>query len=426
MTSPSEVIYHAQCPHCASVRKISLFQLQENKGLVACRRCDKSYPARGHLLSLEQLDQLMSQASNKSSISSNPSAEENTQIQKTPTATPTSGKQSTPTPPTQKTEPAPVVMEHVFVGVIDDDVEPVKPAKSMGLLAKLLSRKNTQQNPNTPINTDEIVLENGDANTTADGFSASKANLHADDTKATETNLSHKPTASETVDDFDIENLDLSHVNALEPSSSSQKSHAAHLQPNSLTQPIEKISHHTDDQQDDDYITPIIPNNSKIDELLVREASKAPNYTLKETEVMAPEYDANRQWFTQVFQTMQQMQNTQLEPVHTETRPEDDAAAQDLIQTAKRINESSSNSNTVTMRLPENSMLVFTLEDNGNTQSMLELPRAEPQAHNQTSVIHTVEVTNQQNEHTMWTVANIVAILVLIIQMFYYFLLLTP
>ncbi|UOO93441.1 MJ0042-type zinc finger domain-containing protein [Vitreoscilla stercoraria] len=423
MTNPSEVMYHAQCPNCATVRKISLLQLQENKGLVACRRCDKSYPARGHLLSLEQLDQLMSQASNKSSISSTPPAEEHTQTKITPTSMPISSNPSNTASPPQNAEPAPVVMEHVFVGVIDD-VEPVKPAKSMGLLAKLLSRKNTKQNPDISIHTDEMVIDNGNSNTGADGFSASKANLHADDAKPLETAPSQQPSssdiASETVDDFDIENLDLSHVNALE-SSAPKKSYTTDSQKNTA----DKITHHTNDQQNDDYITPILPNSSKIDELLVREASERPNYTLKETEVMAPEYDANRQWFTEMFQTMQQMQNTQLEPVNTETKPENDAAAQDMIQTAKRMNDSG-NSNTVTMRLPENSMLVFTLEDNGTTQSMLELPRAEPQAHNQTSVIHTVEVTNQQNEHTMWTVANIVAILVLIIQMFYYFLLLTP
>ena len=50
MTETSQVVYHAQCPHCATIRKISHAQLQAAKGLVQCQQCDQTYPARGNLL----------------------------------------------------------------------------------------------------------------------------------------------------------------------------------------------------------------------------------------------------------------------------------------------------------------------------------------------------------------------------------------
>ena len=80
-------------------------------------------------------------------------------------------------------------------------------------------------------------------------------------------------------------------------------------------------------------------------------------------------------------------------------------------------------------RLPENSMLVFTLEDGGTSHSQLsfiDIQEHLPHKHPEPSHTTTIVQQSHHNEHTVWTVACILAILVLIIQMFYYFLLLTP
>ena len=85
-------------------------------------------------------------------------------------------------------------------------------------------------------------------------------------------------------------------------------------------------------------------------------------------------------------------------------------------------------SNTGAMHLTENSMFVFTLEDDVTSDrpvSFIDIQEHLP--HKAPEATHTTIVQqSSHNEHTIWTVACIVAILVLIIQMFYYFLLLTP
>ena len=63
MTETSQVVYHAQCPHCATIRKISHAQLQAAKGLVQCRQCDETYLARGNLLKPDQLKLIVDQPS---------------------------------------------------------------------------------------------------------------------------------------------------------------------------------------------------------------------------------------------------------------------------------------------------------------------------------------------------------------------------
>ena len=59
MTESSQALYHVQCPHCAAVQKISYPQLQASQGLVVCRRCEAHYPAKGHLLTPQQLQALI-------------------------------------------------------------------------------------------------------------------------------------------------------------------------------------------------------------------------------------------------------------------------------------------------------------------------------------------------------------------------------
>ena len=148
---------------------------------------------------------------------------------------------------------------------------------------------------------------------------------------------------------------------------------------------------------------------------------------LTEADVIAPDYDASKEWFTQFFNSLNQNQamsilgnpDLQADAVTLDENGEPIAAA-------KRMHEGGSN--TVAMRLPENSMLVFTLEDDGTSHSQLSfIDIQEHLPHKTPETTHTTIVQqSNHNEHTIWTVACIVAILVLIIQMFYYFLLLTP
>ena len=167
-------------------------------------------------------------------------------------------------------------------------------------------------------------------------------------------------------------------------------------------------------------------HHSKLQSLLVREQTEERAH-LTEADVIAPDYDASKEWFTQFFNSLNQNQamsilgnpDLQADAVTLDENGEP-------IPAAKRMHEGGSN--TVAMRLPENSMLVFTLEDDGTSHSQLSfIDIQEHLPHKTPETTHTTIVQqSNHNEHTIWTVACIVAILVLIIQMFYYFLLLTP
>ena len=193
-----------------------------------------------------------------------------------------------------------------------------------------------------------------------------------------------------------------------------------------------QMQDNTDDVNDDGpehkHTIKTSSHHSKLQSLLVREQTEERAQAhLTEADVIAPDYDANKEWFTQFFNSLNQNQamsilgnpDLQADAITLDENGEP-------IPAAKRMHEGGSN--TVAMRLPENSMLVFTLEDDGTSHSQLSfidiqehLPHKAPEATHTTIVQQSTH-----NEHTIWTVACIVAILVLIIQMFYYFLLLTP
>ena len=467
MTETSQVVYHAQCPHCATIRKISHAQLQAAKGLVQCRQCDETYLARGNLLKPDQLKLIVDQPSIVPSatptpvtITPPPQFADHSSDTTTPTASETAAlddiferlaaeaNDDTRTPDNAATE-------NKLDSADDSAAEPAKKVKSSGLFAKLLSRKNQYQ---APAEDNDIIFESIDME---DGFLNNKAQLHVDaDVQPQGVLMEHISEADrdEMVKKY-RENKNAAKkrpVNEAVATSGAADALLATLQgldtaPAGNTTPAAEkptpspdISHaddfvfqiQEDTNQFDDVSADDMPahepaiktssHHSKLQSLLVREQTEERAH-LTEADVIAPDYDASKEWFTQFFNSLNQNQamsilgnpDLQADAVTLDENGEP-------IPAAKRMHEGGSN--TVAMRLPENSMLVFTLEDDGTSHSQLSfIDIQEHLPHKTPETTHTTIVQqSNHNEHTIWTVACIVAILVLIIQMFYYFLLLTP
>ena len=467
MTETSQVVYHAQCPHCATIRKISHAQLQAAKGLVQCRQCDETYLARGNLLKPDQLKLIVDQPSIVPSATPTPV---------TITPPPQFAEHSSDTTASTASETAALddIFERLAAEANDDTrtpvnaateskldsaddtvAEPAKKVKSSGLFAKLLSRKNQYQ---APAEDNDIIFESIDME---DGFLNNKAQLHVDaDVRPQGVLMEHISEADrdEMVKKY-RENKNAAKkrpVNEAVAASGAADALLATLQgldtaPAGNTTPAAEkptpspdISHaddfvfqiQEDTNQFDDVSADDMPvhepaiktssHHSKLQSLLVREQTEERAH-LTEADVIAPDYDASKEWFTQFFNSLNQNQamsilgnpDLQADAVTLDENGEPIAAA-------KRMHEGGSN--TVAMRLPENSMLVFTLEDDGTSHSQLSfIDIQEHLPHKTPETTHTTIVQqSNHNEHTIWTVACIVAILVLIIQMFYYFLLLTP
>ena len=467
MTETSQVVYHAQCPHCATIRKISHAQLQAAKGLVQCRQCDETYLARGNLLKPDQLKLIVDQPSIVPSATPTP-------VTITPPPQFTDHSSDTTTPTASETAALDDIFERLAAEANDDArtpvntatenkldsaddtaAEPAKKVKSSGLFAKLLSRKNQYQ---APAEDNDIIFESIDME---DGFLNNKAQLHVDaDVRPQGVLMEHISEADrdEMVKKY-RENKNAAKkrpVNEAVAASGAADALLATLQgldtaPAGNTTPAAEkptpspdISHaddfvfqiQEDTNQFDDVSADDMPahepaiktssHHSKLQSLLVREQTEERAH-LTEADVIAPDYDASKEWFTQFFNSLNQNQamsilgnpDLQADAVTLDENGEPIAAA-------KRMHEGGSN--TVAMRLPENSMLVFTLEDDGTSHSQLSfIDIQEHLPHKTPETTHTTIVQqSNHNEHTIWTVACIVAILVLIIQMFYYFLLLTP
>ena len=467
MTETSQVVYHAQCPHCATIRKISHAQLQAAKGLVQCRQCDETYLARGNLLKPDQLKLIVDQPSIVPSATPTP-------VTITPPPQFTDHSSDTTTPTASETAALDDIFERLAAEANDDTrtpvntatenkldsaddsaAEPAKKVKSSGLFAKLLSRKNQYQ---APAEDNDIIFESIDME---DGFLNNKAQLHVDaDVRPQGVLMEHISEADrdEMVKKY-RENKNAAKkrpVNEAVAASGAADALLATLQgldtapAGSTTPAAEKptpspdISHaddfvfqiQEDTNQFDDVSADDMPvhepaiktssHHSKLQSLLVREQTEERAH-LTEADVIAPDYDASKEWFTQFFNSLNQNQamsilgnpDLQADAVTLDENGEP-------IPAAKRMHEGGSN--TVAMRLPENSMLVFTLEDDGTSHSQLSfIDIQEHLPHKTPETTHTTIVQqSNHNEHTIWTVACIVAILVLIIQMFYYFLLLTP
>ena len=467
MTETSQVVYHAQCPHCATIRKISHAQLQAAKGLVQCRQCDETYLARGNLLKPDQLKLIVDQPSIVPSATPTP-------VTITPPPQFTDHSSDTTTPTASETAALDDIFERLAAEANDDTrtpvntatenkldsaddtaAEPAKKVKSSGLFAKLLSRKNQYQ---APAEDNDIIFESIDME---DGFLNNKAQLHVDaDVRPQGVLMEHISEADrdEMVKKY-RENKNAAKkrpVNEAVAASGAADALLATLQgldtaPAGNTTPAAEkptpspdISHaddfvfqiQEDANQFDDVSADDMPahepaiktssHHSKLQSLLVREQTEERAH-LTEADVIAPDYDASKEWFTQFFNSLNQNQamsilgnpDLQADAVTLDENGEPIAAA-------KRMHEGGSN--TVAMRLPENSMLVFTLEDDGTSHSQLSfIDIQEHLPHKTPETTHTTIVQqSNHNEHTIWTVACIVAILVLIIQMFYYFLLLTP
>ena len=467
MTETSQVVYHAQCPHCATIRKISHAQLQAAKGLVQCRQCDETYLARGNLLKPDQLKLIVDQPSIVPSATPTP-------VTITPPPQFTDHSSDTTTPTASETAAPDDIFERLAAEANDDTrapvntatenkldsaddsaAEPAKKVKSSGLFAKLLSRKNQYQ---APAEDNDIIFESIDME---DGFLNNKAQLHVDaDVRPQGVLMEHISEADrdEMVKKY-RENKNAAKkrpVNEAVAASGAADALLATLQgldttPAGHTTPAAEkptpspdISHaddfvfqiQEDANQFDDVSADDMPahepaiktssHHSKLQSLLVREQTEERAH-LTEADVIAPDYDASKEWFTQFFNSLNQNQamsilgnpDLQADAVTLDENGEPIAAA-------KRMHEGGSN--TVAMRLPENSMLVFTLEDDGTSHSQLSfIDIQEHLPHKTPETTHTTIVQqSNHNEHTIWTVACIVAILVLIIQMFYYFLLLTP
>ena len=467
MTETSQVVYHAQCPHCATIRKISHAQLQAAKGLVQCRQCDETYLARGNLLKPDQLKLIVDQPSIVPSATPTP-------VTITPPPQFADHSSDTTTPAASETAALDDIFERLAAEANDDTrapvntatenkldsaddtaAEPAKKVKSSGLFAKLLSRKNQYQ---APAEDNDIIFESIDME---DGFLNNKAQLHVDaDVRPQGVLMEHISEADrdEMVKKY-RENKNAAKkrpVNEAVAASGAADALLATLQgldtaPAGNTTPAAEkptpspdISHaddfvfqiQEDANQFDDVSADDMPahepaiktssHHSKLQSLLVREQTEERAH-LTEADVIAPDYDASKEWFTQFFNSLNQNQamsilgnpDLQADAVTLDENGEPIAAA-------KRMHEGGSN--TVAMRLPENSMLVFTLEDDGTSHSQLSfIDIQEHLPHKTPETTHTTIVQqSNHNEHTIWTVACIVAILVLIIQMFYYFLLLTP
>ena len=467
MTETSQVVYHAQCPHCATIRKISHAQLQAAKGLVQCRQCDETYLARGNLLKPDQLKLIVDQPSIVPSatptpvtITPPPQFAEHSSDTTTPTASETAAlddiferlaaeaNDDTRTPDNAATE-------NKLDSADDSAAEPAKKVKSSGLFAKLLSRKNQYQ---APAEDNDIIFESIDME---DGFLNNKAQLHVDaDVRPQGVLMEHiseadrdemvkkyrenknaakKRPVNETVAASGAADALLATLQGLDTAPAGHTTPAAEK-----PTPSPDISHaddfvfqiQEDANQFDDVPADDMPvhesaiktssHHSKLQSLLVREQTEERAH-LTEADVIAPDYDASKEWFTQFFNSLNQNQamsilgnpDLQADAVTLDENGEP-------IPAAKRMHEGGSN--TVAMRLPENSMLVFTLEDDGTSHSQLSfIDIQEHLPHKTPETTHTTIVQqSNHNEHTIWTVACIVAILVLIIQMFYYFLLLTP
>ena len=467
MTETSQVVYHAQCPHCATIRKISHAQLQAAKGLVQCRQCDETYLARGNLLKPDQLKLIVDQPSIVPSATPTP-------VTITPPPQFTDYSSDTTTPTASETAALDDIFERLAAEANDDTrtpvntatenkldsaddtaAEPAKKVKSSGLFAKLLSRKNQYQ---APAEDNDIIFESIDME---DGFLNNKAQLHVDaDVRPQGVLMEHiseadrdemvkkyrenknaakKRPVNETVAASGAADALLATLQGLDTAPAGHTTPAAEK-----PTPSPDISHaddfvfqiQEDTNQFDDVSADDMPahepaiktssHHSKLQSLLVREQTEERAH-LTEADVIAPDYDASKEWFTQFFNSLNQNQamsilgnpDLQADAVTLDENGEPIAAA-------KRMHEGGSN--TVAMRLPENSMLVFTLEDDGTSHSQLSfIDIQEHLPHKTPETTHTTIVQqSNHNEHTIWTVACIVAILVLIIQMFYYFLLLTP
>ena len=467
MTETSQVVYHAQCPHCATIRKISHAQLQAAKGLVQCRQCDETYLARGNLLKPDQLKLIVDQPSIVPSatptpvtITPPPQFADHSSDTTTPTASETAAlddifERLAAEANDDTRTPVNTATENKLDSADDTAAEPAKKVKSSGLFAKLLSRKNQYQ---APAEDNDIIFESIDME---DGFLNNKAQLHVDaDVRPQGVLMEHISEADrdEMVKKY-RENKNAAKkrpVNEAVAASGAADALLATLQgldtaPAGNTTPAAEkptpspdISHaddfvfqiQEDANQFDDVSADDMPahepaiktssHHSKLQSLLVREQTEERAH-LTEADVIAPDYDASKEWFTQFFNSLNQNQamsilgnpDLQADAVTLDENGEPIAAA-------KRMHEGGSN--TVAMRLPENSMLVFTLEDDGTSHSQLSfIDIQEHLPHKTPETTHTTIVQqSNHNEHTIWTVACIVAILVLIIQMFYYFLLLTP
>ena len=467
MTETSQVVYHAQCPHCATIRKISHAQLQAAKGLVQCRQCDETYLARGNLLKPDQLKLIVDQPSIVPSatptpvtITPPPQFADHSSDTTTPTASETAAlddifERLAAEANDDTRTPVNTATENKLDSADDSAAEPAKKVKSSGLFAKLLSRKNQYQ---APAEDNDIIFESIDME---DGFLNNKAQLHVDaDVRPQGVLMEHISEADrdEMVKKY-RENKNAAKkrpVNEAVAASGAADALLATLQgldtaPAGHTTPAAEkptpspdISHaddfvfqiQEDANQFDDVSADDMPahepaiktssHHSKLQSLLVREQTEERAH-LTEADVIAPDYDASKEWFTQFFNSLNQNQamsilgnpDLQADAVTLDENGEPIAAA-------KRMHEGGSN--TVAMRLPENSMLVFTLEDDGTSHSQLSfIDIQEHLPHKTPETTHTTIVQqSNHNEHTIWTVACIVAILVLIIQMFYYFLLLTP
>ena len=467
MTETSQVVYHAQCPHCATIRKISHAQLQAAKGLVQCRQCDETYLARGNLLKPDQLKLIVDQPSIVPSatptpvtITPPPQFADHSSDTTTPTASETAAlddifERLAAEANDDTRTPVNTATENKLDSADDSAAEPAKKVKSSGLFAKLLSRKNQYQ---APAEDNDIIFESIDME---DGFLNNKAQLHVDaDVRPQGVLMEHISEADrdEMVKKY-RENKNAAKkrpVNEAVAASGAADALLATLQgldtaPAGNTTPAaEKPTPSPDISHADDFVFQIqedanqfddVPaddmpvhesaiktssHHSKLQSLLVREQTEERAH-LTEADVIAPDYDASKEWFTQFFNSLNQNQamsilgnpDLQADAVTLDENGEPIAAA-------KRMHEGGSN--TVAMRLPENSMLVFTLEDDGTSHSQLSfIDIQEHLPHKTPETTHTTIVQqSNHNEHTIWTVACIVAILVLIIQMFYYFLLLTP
>ena len=469
MTETSQVVYHAQCPHCATIRKISHAQLQAAKGLVQCQQCDQTYPARGNLLKPDQIKQLAEQTAGTPSAA---------HIAFDFTANPAKADSDSTTTTSLHSDTA--ALDDIFerlaadarsdtqsassvddVATVEDELaDAPKKAKSSGLFAKLLSRKNQHQDIEE--DDSDVIFETVDKE---DGFLNNKAQLHVDaDVRPQGVLMEHisaadseemvrkyrenknaakkRPVNETATTDSEADAL-LAVLKDLVESQPDQTQQAVKAKASSdvLAKQVNTINHADDfvfqmQEEVDDNITQAptdkasvkTSNHSKLQTLLVREQTEERAQTpLTEADVIAPDYDANKAWFTQFFNSLNQNQGMSILG-----QTEADKATVTLdengepIPAAKRMHETGSN--TVAMRLPENSMLVFTLEDGGTSHSQLsfiDIQEHLPHKHPEPS--HTTIVQqSHHNEHTVWTVACILAILVLIIQMFYYFLLLTP
>ena len=467
MTETSQVVYHAQCPHCATIRKISHAQLQAAKGLVQCRQCDETYLARGNLLKPDQLKLIVDQPSIVPSatptpvtITPPPQFADHSSDTTTPTASETAAlddifERLAAEANDDARTPVNTATENKLDSADDTAAEPAKKVKSSGLFAKLLSRKNQYQ---APAADNDIIFESIDME---DGFLNNKAQLHVDaDVRPQGVLMEHISEADrdEMVKKY-RENKNAAKkrpVNEAVAASGAADALLATLQgldtaPAGNTTPAAEkptpspdISHaddfvfqiQEDTNQFDDVSADDMPahepaiktssHHSKLQSLLVREQTEERAH-LTEADVIAPDYDASKEWFTQFFNSLNQNQamsilgnpDLQADAVTLDENGEP-------IPAAKRMHEGGSN--TVAMRLPENSMLVFTLEDDGTSHSQVSfIDIQEHLPHKTPETTHTTIVQqSNHNEHTIWTVACIVAILVLIIQMFYYFLLLTP